>query len=145
MHDPLESKRERKRLNYQNIGRQGKLPWTARGIDECMRHIHKRRLELTSEERKDWDPLVTALVFIKEKYGQCEGSPHFLRMGAIISFLTHYDDRLRKDEFITTDAQAREFLDENLVEAFAKLPFSEWETFAYDEVKKYIESCRKPS
>jgi hypothetical protein len=111
MHDSLEprNKRERKMRNYQNIGHTGKLPWTARGIDECMRHIHKRRLELKSEERKDWDPYVEALIFIREKYGKCEGSPHFQRMGAIISFVTHYDDRLRKDEFITTDAQVKTF------------------------------------
>ncbi len=146
MHDPVEptTKRERKRRNYQNIGATGKLPWTARGIEECMRHIHKRRLELTSEEQKGWDPLVEALLFIKDKYGRCEGSPHFLRMGAIISFLTHYDYRLRADEFITTDTQGRDSLDANLVDAFARLPFT-MESFAYDDVKKYIESCRKPS
>ena len=136
--------RERKRRNYHDIGATGKLPWTPRGIEECMRYIHKRRLELPSEKRGDWDPLVVALVFIKEKYGQCEGSLHFLRMGAIISFLTHCDDRLREDGFVTTDGQGQDFLDDNLVEAFARLPFT-MESFAYEDVKRYVERCKKPS
>jgi len=101
-------------------------------------------LGVAKREAGDWDPLVMALVFIKEKYGQCEGSLHFLRMGAIISFLTHYEDRLRKDGFITTDAQGQDFLDDNLVGAFARLPFT-MESFAYEDVKKYVERCKKPS
>src|SRR5205085_12483535 len=54
--DEPRNKRERKRENYRNIGHAGKLPWTASGIDDCMRHIHKRRLVLKKEEREDWDP-----------------------------------------------------------------------------------------
>jgi hypothetical protein len=66
-------------------------------------------------------------------------------MGTIMSFLTHYEERLRSDGFITTDARGREFLDDNLMGAFARLRFKTMAGFEYDDVKKYVESCKKPS
>src|ERR1700694_2994511 len=123
------NKRERKKWNYHRVGATGRLPWSARGIEECVRHVHKRHSELTQEERKGWNPTIESLFFIKGKYGESKGSAHFLRMGQIINFMQHYRKRLKED---------------NLVEALAKLPFT-IESFCYDDVKSYIQSCKKPS
>jgi hypothetical protein len=146
MNDELmpKNKRERKNRNYQIAAFNGKLPWTVRGIEECMRHIHKRASELTAEERKDWDPTIEALVFLKQKYGRNKGSAHFIRMGQIISFVEHYRDRLKRDKLLTPIANGGESLEDSLVRAFATLPFT-MASFQYDEVKKYVESCKKPS
>jgi hypothetical protein len=138
------SKRERKNWNYHAIGATGKLPWSVRGIEECMRHIHKRASDLTAEERKDWDPMIEVLVFVKEKYGRNKGSAHFLRMGHIISFVEHYRDRLKRDKLVTPIANDGVSLDDNLVRAFATLPFT-MSSFRYDDVEKYVQSCKKPS
>ncbi len=139
-----QNKRERKRWNYHRAGANGKLLWTARGIEDCVRYIHKRHCELAEEEQRDWDPYVVALVYIKEKYGQCKGSAHFLRMGSIISFVQHYRKRLKKDKLILTDEHGVDFWEDHLAEALARLPFSKT-SFDYNEVKNYVLRCRKPS
>ncbi len=146
MHDPLEpkNKRERKRWNYHKLGMTGQVPWNSRGIEECMRHMHQRYSEMTEEERKDYDAYIVALAFIRGKYGQTKGSLYFQRMGAIISFMQHYRDRLKEDKFITTDAEGATFWEDNLMEAFARLPFT-MQSFKYDDVTRYVERCKKPS
>jgi len=138
------NKRERKKWNYHRVGATGRLPWSARGIEECVRHVHRRLSELTQEERKGWDPTIESLFFIKRKYGESKGSAHFLRMGQIINFMQHYRERLKKDKLIFADSRGRESWEDNLVEAFAKLPFT-IKSFRYDDVKRYVQSCKKPS
>jgi hypothetical protein len=139
-----QNKRERKRWNYHMAGASGRIPWTARGIEDCVRYVHKRYCELTEEEQKDWDPHVVALFYIKEKYGHCKGSAHFLRMGSIISFMLHYRKRLKKDKLIHTDEHGLDYWGDNLAEALARLPFT-IESFNYDDVRDYVLRCRKPS
>jgi hypothetical protein len=146
MNDELmpKNKRERKTENYQMVAATGKLPWTFRGIEECMRHIHKRGSELTPEESKDWNPRIEALAFLKRRYGKNKGSAHFVRMGQIILFVEHYRDRLKKDKLLTPIANGVESLDDSVVRAFATLPFT-MASFEYDAVKKYVQNCKKPS
>jgi len=99
---------------------------------------------LPEVKRKDWDPYVESLVFIKNKYGQNKGSLYFLRMGAIINFRTHYAEKLREDKLVTIGADGGEWWDDHLAEAFARLPFT-IESFRYEDVKRYVASCKKPS
>jgi hypothetical protein len=137
------NKRERSRA-YFRASADGKLPWTARGIEECMRHLQKTRSELTEEETKDWNPYLESLFFTETKYGESKGTVHCLRMGQIINFIQHYRPRMKRDKLIIRDKQGTEFWEDNLAEAFAKLPFT-IKSFRYDDVRSYVQRCKKPS
>src|SRR5258708_12618837 len=90
------NKRERKKWNYHRVGATGRLPWSARGIEECVRHVHRRLSELTQEERKGWDPTIESLFFIKRQYGESKVSAHFLRIGQKIHFIQHYPETFKQ-------------------------------------------------
>src|ERR1700736_6454742 len=121
MEDPLKprNKRERKRMNYFRAGTTGKIPWNARDIEECFRYLNKKYEQMSVAERKEWDPYVESLYFIKGKYGDAKESLYFLRMGTIINFI-HYRKRLK---LVSVDANGTEWWQDNLAQAFARLPF----------------------
>lgn len=131
-------------MNYFRAGARGRLPWTAQGIEECVRHLLTTFLDLSSEERKDWSPHITALCFIKKKYGVNRGTVYALRMGQIILFMEHYRKRLMRDRLIRTDKTGTEWWGDHLAEAFAKLPYA-IKGFKYEDVKRYVKNCEKPS
>lgn len=138
------NKRDRKSLNYFRAAQTGKIPWNARGIDECVRHLNTTHASLTDEHRKEWDATVEALFYIKQKYGENRGSLYFIRMGHILSFLTHYKKRLEKDKLVWKDESGTLWWTDHLANAFAKLQYT-MRSFRYDEVKRYVQSCEKPS
>jgi hypothetical protein len=131
-------------MNYFRAGTTGKIAWNARGIEECFRYLNKKYEQMSVAERKEWDPYVESLYFIKDKYGDAKGSLYFLRMGAIINFIIHYRKRLRKDKLVSVDANGTEWWEDNLAQAFARLPFT-IKSFRYQDVKEYVERCNRPS
>jgi hypothetical protein len=136
---------QRKSWNYIAAGRRGAIPWTASGLANCYAHINNTYLRLAAEERKDWDPYVEAILFIKPRYGRSLGTAHAIRMGAVLSFLYERDAALRKDQIIRPSTGDLEEWDISLFEALAKLPFSTRRGFGYQRVKAYIRSSRSPS
>jgi hypothetical protein len=138
------NKHERKRRNYFRAATTGKIPWNARGIEDCVRHLNKRYSQLSDEEQNDWSPYVESLCFIKQKYGENRGTLYALRMGQIINFMTHYRERLKRENLIKTDDDGTMWWSGHLADAFAKLPFT-IRSFRYADVKNYIKHCEKPS
>jgi hypothetical protein len=138
------NKRERKKWNYFRAASSGRIPWTARGIEECVRHLAKTFADLPTEERKDWCPYIASLHFIKEKYGENRGTVHFLRMGQIINFMIQRRKRLIQDGLIVTDENGTQWWTDHLAEAFARLPYT-FKNFKYEDVKRYVKNCEKPS
>jgi hypothetical protein len=146
MEDPLQprNRRERKRFNYFRAATTGKVTWNARGIEECIRYLNKTFNELSLEERADWNPYIESLYFIKNKYGETKGTLYCARMGQVINFIIQYRKRMRKDKLVSVDANGTEWWEENLTQAFAKLPYT-FKSFRYQDVKAYVERCNRPS
>jgi hypothetical protein len=146
MRDVLEpiSKRERKKQNYYRAAATGKIPWTARGIETCLDYMREEFAGLTSEEGEDWCPHVASLCFIQATYGENLGIVHFLRMRQIINFIAPYRERLMRDGLLSVDKSGGEWWEGHLSGAFARLPFT-MGSFKYEDVKRYIKNCGKPS
>ena len=67
MLDP-NTKKERKLRNSLMAGQSGRIKWTARGVEECVRHLQKESVALASRGKaKEWEPYAETLVYIRSK------------------------------------------------------------------------------
>lgn len=139
-------KRERKRLNLMRAGMKGKVPWTLKGLDQCMAHMATVRARLEKERRESaYEATPIALQFILQKYGRVRGAPHLSRMNAVIMFMNRFRKRLIKEKFLRVLPNGKDEVEEALLVALAKLPFAGKYGFTYKQVSKYIRNTLKPN
>jgi hypothetical protein len=76
-------KKERKFRNLLVAGQSGRIEWTARGVEDCVRHLQKEFVALASRGKaKEWEPYAETLIYVRNKYGHLEGTAHYYRMAA---------------------------------------------------------------
>jgi hypothetical protein len=142
----LNSKRERRFRNSLVAGHGGRIKWTASGVEDCMRHLQKEWMALASRGKsKEWEPYSETVIYIRNKYGQLKGTPHYYRMAAVILFLDRHMKGLKKMGIVKPDGENFALWDDALFEAFAKLPFKPLTGFKFSDVRGYVLRSKKPN
>ena len=140
------SKKERKLRNPLMAGQSGRIKWTARGVEECVRHLQKESVALASRGKaKEWEPYAETLIYIRSKYGQLEGTAHYYRMAAVMLFMERHMKGLKKIGVVKQDGEGFALWDDALFEAFAKLPFKPLIGFKFSNVRNYVSRSKKPN
>jgi hypothetical protein len=141
-----DTKRDRKIRNCFAAGHSGRIKWTARGVEDCVRHLQKEWAALASRGKaKDWEPYAEILIYMRDKYSKLEATAHYFRMAAVILFLDRHMKGLKRAGIVRRDTENFVLWDDALFEALAKLPFKPLTGFRFSEVKSYVCRSKKPN
>ncbi len=138
------SKREHKFRNYFRVAASGKFPLPPRDLFDCLDYINKQTLKYEPAEKCFEVTYALAIAFFRERYGKAKSLPHAIRFANIAKFMEDFRDRLICVGLIKKQGRI-DSVDETLLVALSRLPFSPFQGFQYEEVMEYILKSRAPN
>jgi hypothetical protein len=125
----------------------GRIKWTARGIQDGLRHVETGWLASISEEKNDrsLEPCIAAYDYARTRYSGVTGSAHAVRLTIVINFLQRHWKGLVKAGIIKSNGQTFELWDGALFQAFAKLPYEPPAGFGFEQIVDFVRRSKKPS